>query len=137
MFLEYAYVGCFKKKSETSAISSIEDADPRFADSARDHKSRNDSLNKCFKVARLRHMSVFAIQDGGKCFAARYMINLQGLENSTDCRKGRGGKEVFDLYEIVNPIKPTMRGMCQCSYLLVMIRGRSACISVYLVFSVT
>ena len=120
LFLEYAYVGCFKKKSETSAISSIEDADPRFADY---HKSRNDSIDMCFKVARLRHMSVFAIQDGGKCFAARYMINLQGLENSTDCRKGRGGKEVFDLYEIVNPIKLTLRGTCQCSYLLVMIRG--------------
>ena len=111
LFLEYAYVGCFKKKSETSAISSIEDADPRFADSTRDHKSRNDSLNKCFKVARLRLMSNFAIQDGGKCFAARYMINLQGLEHSTDCRKGRGGKEVFDFYRIENPVRPRPEGM--------------------------
>ena len=45
-------------------------------------------------------MFIFALQNGGQCFADDNLYGYQRYGKSTSCKKGKGGPSANDVYEI-------------------------------------
>ena len=103
-FSAYNPLGCWEQTSNT-AIPLIEGSDPRIEG---DYKLRTNAIRKCYQVARQRHMVVFAIKDGGMCFASADLDGHQRHKKSKECRNrwSKGTSRAKNVYSITNIIKP-------------------------------
>ena len=84
-------VGCFAD-SWIRSLPVLEGNHPLLMDS--DYKSRAGALEKCARAALFKHFKIFAIQNGGQCFAgadAEKRYSMYG--KSTKC-KGN----ILDIY---------------------------------------
>ncbi|XP_048576007.1 neurogenic locus notch homolog protein 2 [Nematostella vectensis] len=94
-YFEYERLGCYKDAA-TSAIASLEGVDPILdgAPNVRTHAKR-----KCALVAVNRGYTVFAVQDGGKCFSADDAhLTYFKYGTSSSCVDGKGGVLANDVY---------------------------------------
>ena len=102
-FIAYNPLGCWQDDLNR-AVPMMEGTDPRIE---LNYQHRNNAVNKCFQVARQRHMVVFAIQNGGQCFAAEDRNGFQKYGASKKCKgSSKGGHLTNNVYRITNPIKP-------------------------------
>ena len=97
---QYTQLGCWADQS-IRAVPFIDVSDPQLTD---DYKSRSDAIKKCFEVAKKRKMLIFAIQDGGQCFADDRLDGYQKYGESTKCIDGKGGLLANDVYRILQPL---------------------------------
>ena len=71
------------------------------------YKSRQDSIEKCYKAAKKRGFHIFAVQDGGWCASsttAGKTFNKYG--KSTACKSdGKGGPWANQVYYITGELK--------------------------------
>ena len=65
------------------------------------YTKRSDPIDKCADAAADKGFTVFAVQDGGECFAsadAKTKYNTKG--QSSHCSSGTGGPMANDVYEL-------------------------------------
>ena len=101
-FLAYTHLGCWKDTGNR-AVPQMDGSDARIRGN---YRARADAINKCYQVARERHMVIFAVQHQGWCAAAKTFVGYQKYGKSTACKNGKGGPWANDVYRITNPIKP-------------------------------
>ena len=100
---EYQSLGCWAdtkewRKSIMRAIRSMEGLHPSLND---DYKKRSNPITKCAAAAKAYGYKVFAVQNGGQCFAdplAEKTYTTYGP--STQCRFGVGGALANDVYRL-------------------------------------
>ena len=67
------------------------------------YKSRELAIQKCLEAAKTGGYKVFAIQDGGQCFASMSLTSYRVYGGSTQCLDdGKGGPMSNEVYEIRN-----------------------------------
>ena len=101
MVTEYQSLGCWADTKEwrnsiMRAIHSLEGLHPLLND---DYKKRSNPITKCAKAAKAYGYKIFAVQNGGQCFAdpnAQKTYTTYGP--STQCRFGVGGALANDVY---------------------------------------
>ena len=64
------------------------------------YKARKDAINKCYKMAAKKGLTVFAIQDGGWCAAGKSLAAAKKYGKSTACKGGKGGPWANDVYMV-------------------------------------
>ena len=96
--MNYVHLGCWKDSSNR-AIPPIEGYDVRIQDN---YREREDAINKCFTVAKEWKLVLFAVQDGGQCFAGGNLDGYMRYGKSESCRIGKGGFWANDVYHITN-----------------------------------
>ena len=101
-FLAYTHLGCWKDTGNR-AVPQMDGSDARIRGN---YRARADAINKCYQVARERHMVIFAVQHQGWCAAAKTFVGYQKYGKSNACKNGKGGPWANDVYRITNPIKP-------------------------------
>ncbi|XP_035700319.1 uncharacterized protein LOC118432806 [Branchiostoma floridae] len=96
----YRSLGCWRDSSNR-AIPILEGTDPRLDGH---YQARVNATDKCFRVARSRGFSVFAVQNGGQCFGSAEGHNTYtryGARSSSDCGEdGEGGYYASSVYQI-------------------------------------
>ena len=98
----YTHLGCWKDTGKR-AVPQIDGSDARIRGN---YRARADAINKCYQVARERHMVLFAVQHQGWCAAAKNFAGYQKYGKSNACKNGKGGPWANDVYRITNPLKP-------------------------------
>ena len=98
----YTHLGCWKDTGNR-AVPQIDGSDPRIRGN---YRARTDAINKCYQVAREKHMVLFAVQHQGWCAAAKNFLGYKKYGKSNACKNGKGGPWANDVYRITNPIKP-------------------------------
>merc|ERR1711962_1840309 len=98
----YTHLGCWKDTGNR-AVPQIDGSDARIRGN---YRARADAINKCFQVAREKHMVLFAVQHQGWCAAAKNFLGYKKYGKSNACKNGKGGPWANDVYRITNPIKP-------------------------------
>lgn len=92
------HIGCYADKLSSPAIPSMEGKDVLLDG---EPKTREDTQQKCARVALKNGHGYFAIQDGGSCLSslkAQETYGKYGL--STDCQDGKGSLMASDVYEV-------------------------------------
>merc|ERR1711962_381216 len=98
----YTHLGCWKDTGNR-AVPQIDGSDARIRGN---YRARADAINKCYQVAREKHMVLFAVQHQGWCAAAKNFLGYKKYGKSNACKNGKGGPWANDVYRITNPIKP-------------------------------
>merc|ERR1711962_333561 len=98
----YTHLGCWKDTGNR-AVPQIDGSNARIRGNCR---ARADAINKCFQVAREKHMVLFAVQHQGWCAAAKNFLGYKKYGKSNVCKNGKGGPWANDVYRITNPLKP-------------------------------
>jgi len=65
-----------------------------------DFKARPNPIMDCSKLAKLKGFPGFAVQDGGQCFATKYILKTyKKYGPSRNCRNGKGGGWANNVYQ--------------------------------------
>jgi len=102
----YNHLGCFRDRllNGKRALPTLEgNANVAAILTGQHYKRRDNALGKCMNAAKHLNYDVFAVQDGGQCFAAKNArIAATKYGKSTLCNSdGKGGPMANDVYEIV------------------------------------
>ena len=99
----YNHLGCWKDQHPNRALPTIEGNSEVKSILTGHYKRRFDALGKCMRAAKKLGFNVFAVQDGGQCFAgkdAKVTAMRYGKSNECDAKTGKGGPLANDLYEL-------------------------------------
>ena len=95
----YVHLGCWKD-SIPRALPSFEGTSPTLDGH---YKRRERAFQKCFELAKSLNHKIFAVQDGGQCFASKN-AKAEALKygESPNCKDdGKGGPLASAVYEIL------------------------------------
>ncbi|KAI8481126.1 Retinoschisin [Branchiostoma belcheri] len=96
---KFTSLGCWRDKYSSRAIPILEWTHPRLTGI---YRLRRNAIEKCYRVARSRGYTVFALQHGGQCLGGRNAHNTyKKYGSSTACAAdGEGGDWANEVYQI-------------------------------------
>ena len=96
-------MGCYKDRYPDRAIPTLEGNAEVKNILTGHYKRRVNALGKCMNAAKHIGATVFALQDGGQCFASKKAkVAALRYGKTIGCGKdGKGGALASDVYEIV------------------------------------
>merc|ERR1719206_679308 len=102
---KFTSLGCWKD-SWFPAVPSLEGKNGKPM-----NQSSKNAVERCYEMAKVRDMEVFAVQNGGWCGGLKKGKGYTRYGRSKDCVNGTGGKLANNVYRIVRPdvIRPTRR----------------------------
>ena len=104
MVTEYQSLGCWADTKEwrkpiMRAIRSMEGLHSSLNDN---YEKRSNPIIKCAQAAKISGYKVFAVQNGGQCFADAYAEKTYTTYGpSTQCKSGVGGPLANNVYTVL------------------------------------
>jgi len=89
----FTSLGCWKDTGNRA----IPDMDSALGGN---YKLRKDAINKCYRLAVSKGLTVFGVQDGGWCAAGKSVADAQKYGEATNCMHGKGGGWANDVYQV-------------------------------------
>ena len=87
---------CWRNK-DPSFMKNLEGTDTRLDG---DHKEREDAIGKCYNVAKDQGFPIFALGDGGKCWACNGDAYMEYGPSEECPQSGKGLYGVANVYKI-------------------------------------